>query len=203
MRVSSIFSTLSQHRTGAAPMVTVVNLHFVGWPSALARNAWIGCRTAIGWRWVCLASRWLRKLLPKVSLALTCESQKCWMTFGSLRTSNRHDNLAKMLGVPALPFAKVHKDLAAQMKRTIGYYVKGLLKMVNPTDGVTDALAAPPYSRPNLEVDSTGYPKVPTSVDLTRLSKVDMECLFRQFMSQHYCMCHMSPSVPHSTQYCW
>jgi len=86
-----------------------------------------------------------------------------------------YDNLAKMLGVPALPFAKVHKDFAAQIKRTIGYYVKGLLKMVNPTDGVTDDVAAPPSFRPNLEVDSTGYPKVPTSVDLTRLSKVDME----------------------------
>ena len=110
---------------------------------------------------------------------------------------HRHDNLAKILGVPTLPFAKVHKDFAAEIKRSVGFYVKNLLKMVNPTDGVTGPVAAPSASRPQLEVDSTGYPKVPTSLKLSSFSKRDLEHLFRQFMSQHYCTCHPCPSDVH------
>ena len=66
---------------------------------------------------------------------------------------------------------------------------------------VTGPLAVPSTSWPQLEVDSTGYPKVPTSLKLSSFSKRDLEDLFRQFMSQHYCTCHPCPSDVHWAQH--
>ena len=74
------------------------------------------------------------------------------------------------------------------MKRSVGLYVKNLLNMANSSDGRHGGLAAPSSLRPHLEFGSDGYPKVPTSIELDTLSKKDLEQLFRDYMSQHYCM---------------
>lgn len=75
------------------------------------------------------------------------------------------------------------------MKRSVGLYVKGLLNMVNFGDASYGAPAAPSSSKPHLDFGPGGYPKVPISTKVDSLSKDDLEKLFRDYMSQHYCMC--------------
>lgn len=74
------------------------------------------------------------------------------------------------------------------MKRSVGLYVKNLLNMVNSSDGRHGGLAALSSLWPHSEFGLDGYPKVPTSIELDTLSKKDLEQLFQDYMSQHYCM---------------
>jgi hypothetical protein len=123
------------------------------------------------------------------SSAWTCKSSTCWQGWVSVNKSNRHDNLAKILGVSAPKFGKVNQNFAAEMKRSVGLYVKGLLNMVNSGDASYAGPAAPASSKPHLDFGPGGYPKVSISTKLDTLSKEDLEKLFRDYMSQHYCMC--------------
>ena len=88
----------------------------------------------------------------------------------------------------AAKYKVVNENFAEEIKRSVGLYVKGLLNMVNSSDGRHGGLAAPASSRPHLEFGSGGYPQVPISIKLETLAKKDLEQLFRDYMSQHYCM---------------
>src|SRR5258708_38244764 len=66
--------------------------------------------------------------------------------------------------------------------------MKGLLHMLNQGDASCAGPAAPSSSKPHLEFGPGGYPKVPLSTKVDSLSKDDLEKLFRDYMSQHYCM---------------
>lgn len=99
----------------------------------------------------------------------------------------RHDNIAAILGVPAVKFEKRHKDLATEMKRNVGLYVKSLKQLLNPASTLDDRQAVPALK---VELDSAGFPKIQASIPWAKCKKRHLEDLLREYISQHYCTCY-------------
>lgn len=107
--------------------------------------------------------------------------------------TNRHEIIHDLLGVPAIGFEKQHHDKAKEMKRVVLDYVKRLKEMTGPsgtgtgTGTGTEAAPAAAARGQKWLVTEAGFPKVPADWDLAGLVKTELEIVFRDYLSRHYC----------------
>jgi hypothetical protein len=104
-----------------------------------------------------------------------------------------HDEIANILGVPAKAFEDTYPESAMEIKRTIFEYVKTLRAQKSRCAGA----GAGPTSQDILAVniDAEGFPVAPSPVSWEKISKDDLERMYRTYMTLHYrmfeCTCHI------------
>jgi hypothetical protein len=74
-------------------------------------------------------------------------------------------------------FDDMYETLSAQVKRAVLDYVQKISDPVNGTIGDT---------KQTIRQDSDGYPKAPESLQWDKVTKADLEPLFRSYITQHY-----------------
>jgi hypothetical protein len=99
---------------------------------------------------------------------------------------SRHDDMAKLLGVPAMPFDIMYPEKAIEFKRTVLDYIKVLRRAhqdISQGD-VVDVVNG--IERNTLKVDATGFPLAPRPQSWTKVTRADVEPIFRLYMTRHY-----------------
>jgi hypothetical protein len=94
--------------------------------------------------------------------------------------------MAKLLGVPAMPFDIMYPEKAIEFKRTVLDYIKVLRRAhqdISQGD-VVDVVNG--IERNTLKVDATGFPLAPRPQSWTKVTRADVEPIFRLYMTRHY-----------------
>ena len=99
--------------------------------------------------------------------------------------TNRHDIIHTLLGVPSIGFEKQHQAKTQEMKRMVLDYVKSLKGMTGPTGPEAEPTVQTPGQK--WLVTEAGFPKIPANWKWFELNKIDLEHLFRDYISRHYC----------------
>jgi hypothetical protein len=100
-----------------------------------------------------------------------------------------HDDIAKILELPALPFDVMYPDRATYMKRSVLEYVKALRDA--HTTGVDQSHAGQAGADTGvLAIDPNGFPVAPRTHSWKKVTKGDLEPLYRCYITQHYSTWH-------------
>jgi hypothetical protein len=99
-------------------------------------------------------------------------------------TISRHDKIAKVLGITSRGFEDEHPDEVTKMQRMILVYVKSLLALKSGRAGA--GYNAAESAGPNIQVDAEGFPQAPSVAGLDKLTKDDLERLYRGYITDHY-----------------
>jgi hypothetical protein len=94
--------------------------------------------------------------------------------------------MAKLLGVPAMPFDIMYPEKAIEFKRTVLDYIKVLRRAhqdISQGD-VVDVVNG--IERNTLKVDATGFPLAPRPRSWTKVTRAEVEPIFRLYMTRHY-----------------
>lgn len=99
-----------------------------------------------------------------------------------LLIARSHDDIAKLMRIPAMPFDVMYPEKAKEIKRMVNEYVKVLrrdhfINIQDPNNGV---------QKPTITIDETGYPVAPRPQSWTKVTKADLEPLYRFYITQHY-----------------
>ena len=94
-----------------------------------------------------------------------------------------HDDIAKILQLPALPFDVMYPDKAMYMKRSVLEYLKALQDAHAP--GV-DQSEAGQAGAGVLTIDPNGFPIAPRTQSWKKVTRGILEPLYRLYMTEHY-----------------
>jgi hypothetical protein len=94
--------------------------------------------------------------------------------------------MAKFMGVPAQPFDVLYPEKSKEMKRVVLAYIK-LLRGVhfNNTDDAGDEITNG-MERNTLQMDESGFPIAPKPHSWTKVTKPDIEPIYRLYIARHY-----------------
>jgi hypothetical protein len=93
-----------------------------------------------------------------------------------------HDEIAKFLGVPAMPFDVMYPDKAKEIKRMVLDYIKALRSAhINNSNDITDA-----QQKNVLQIDEKGFPIAPRPQSVSKSTKADLETIYRLYITRHY-----------------
>lgn len=95
------------------------------------------------------------------------------------------------MGVPSKSFEDTYADRATDMKRTVMEYIK-TLRAMRSTGAGTNA----PRPGITIHVDDDGFPIVPHPVSWEKVTKEDLEAMYRSYMTQHYRTYHAPCPIP-------
>jgi hypothetical protein len=100
----------------------------------------------------------------------------------------RHDEMAKLMGVPATPFDVMYPDKAKEMKRMVLDYIKVLRRAHFSNtqmagDDITNGL-----QRDTLQIDESGFPLAPWPQSWIKVTKAEIEPIYRLYIARHYRM---------------
>jgi hypothetical protein len=109
----------------------------------------------------------------------------------------RHDDIADLIGLPALPFKVMFPDKAKEFKCSLLEYVEILFKQfVGPgapstTTGHTGVTGTDEsQAKGTLEIHSSGYPVAPRTNKWKKVTRNDLEPLYRMYITEHYRKCY-------------
>jgi hypothetical protein len=94
--------------------------------------------------------------------------------------------MSELLGVPANAFDVMYPDKAKEMKRNVLDYIK-ILRTAHSNnsqsagDNITNGI-----QRNTLKIDDSGYPLAPRPVSWTKVTKAELEPIYRLYMARHY-----------------
>ena len=105
---------------------------------------------------------------------------------GLIKFDCRHDDIAELIGIPALPFEVMYPDKAKDFKRTLSEYLKELLRVKSrrPGQSVADNSSAELHG--SVEIDPSGYPIAPRPQSWTKVPRTVLEPLYRSYITKHY-----------------
>lgn len=96
-----------------------------------------------------------------------------------------HDNIAKYMGVPAMPFEVMYKDKATEMKRLVFDYIKTLRRQ-----HLGDISEAPAeidgFQKDTLKIHESGFPLAPQPTSWKKITRGDLEVIYRLYVTRHY-----------------
>lgn len=94
--------------------------------------------------------------------------------------------MAKFLGVPALPYDVMFEDKAVEMKRNILEYIQILRKAhINNTESPAEEFING-IQRNTLQIDESGFPLAPRPESWKKVTKAELEPIFRLYIARHY-----------------
>lgn len=94
----------------------------------------------------------------------------------------RHDEIANILGVASKSFEDTYEDKAKEMKRTVLEYVKTLRAAgtrIGPVVG-------PETAWTTIRQDPRGFPMAPCPPSWDKVTKDELEPIYRMYLTQHY-----------------
>lgn len=106
---------------------------------------------------------------------------------GSQLISDRHENVADLLGTPCRSFKQMNEDKATDIMRTIHEYIKTVQATIRSGAG-TGAGAGPANATHEIATDPEGFPIVPSPPSWDKMTKAELEILYRQYITLHYRM---------------
>jgi len=74
------------------------------------------------------------------------------------------------------------------MKRLVMHYVHSVQEMLNAVGTMDGNGSAPTTYSTNVEVDASGYPKLPLSFNPRSSTKRELEDAMRRYLAKHYSM---------------
>jgi hypothetical protein len=84
-----------------------------------------------------------------------------------------------------MPFDIMYPDKAKEMKRMVLEYIKILRR---DHFSVADVDTSNGLQRDTLQIDATGFPIAPRPLTWTKVTKAELEPIFRLYMKRHYRM---------------
>lgn len=101
-----------------------------------------------------------------------------------------HDDVAEILGVPAHRFNDLHSEKANEMMRAVRAYVNTVREAKYSGIGA-NARSGPSAESGTItiQLDPNGFPIAPSPASWDKISKKQLEKLYRTYMTEHYRMC--------------
>ena len=99
-----------------------------------------------------------------------------------------HDEIAQIMGVPSNSFEETHEDRATDMKHMVLDYIK-TLQAICLTGAGTGPGGVGTSHGTIIHWDQDGFPLIPSSVSWDKVSKEDLEAMYRSYITQHYRKC--------------
>jgi hypothetical protein len=109
--------------------------------------------------------------------------------YKDLSHKSSHDEMAKFLGVPANSFDLMFLDKAKEMKRMVLDYIKLLRRAHfenNTHTQTTGEDISNGFERNRIQTDESGFPIAPRPLSWTKVTKVELEPLYRMYIARHY-----------------
>lgn len=103
----------------------------------------------------------------------------------SLLISQSHDEVAKLLGATAMPFDVMFSDKAKEIKKLVMEYLKTIRRDHSQS---ADNETSNGFQRNFLETDPSGYPIAPHPHSWSKVTRADLEPLYRMYIKRHYRM---------------
>jgi hypothetical protein len=110
-----------------------------------------------------------------------------------LSNKYRHDDIAKLLEVPAMPFNVMFPDKAKEMKRMILDYVKILRRAHAEDSGNAVDDIANGFQKDAIQIDDSGFPKAPRPLSWIKVTRAELEPIYRLYITKHYRKSYRSP----------
>jgi hypothetical protein len=91
-----------------------------------------------------------------------------------------HDNVSDLLGIPSKPFAQMYENKVSDIMRTFHEYI-------SEVQAAGAGAGAGAGSRKNMiQMDPDGFPIAPTPSSWDKFTKVDLEQLYRSYITHQY-----------------
>jgi hypothetical protein len=87
------------------------------------------------------------------------------------------------MGVPSKSFEDTYEDRATDMKRTVLDYIKTLRAM--RSTGANAGAGATSHGT-TVHLNQDGFPIVPCPASWEKVTKEDLEAMYRSYITQHY-----------------
>lgn len=97
-----------------------------------------------------------------------------------------HDQMAKYLGVPALPFEAMYPEKANEIKRMVLEYIKVLRNAHVNNSQASSEERFNGLKSGTLEIDESGFPLAPRPQSWKKVTKVELEPLYRMYITRQY-----------------
>jgi hypothetical protein len=99
-----------------------------------------------------------------------------------------HDEIAKFLGVPANSFDVMYPDKATEMKRMVLDYIKLLTRADSQNTGPARSTGEETngFIRNRILTNESGFPMAPRPLSWKKVTKVELEPLYRMYIARHY-----------------
>ena len=97
-----------------------------------------------------------------------------------------HDEIAKYYGVPADPFDVMFPKEALQIKKKVLDYIGVLREAHSHNIGQASEETTNGFLRNAIRLDEFGFPKAPRPLDWSKVTKVELEPLFRMYIRSNY-----------------
>ena len=109
----------------------------------------------------------------------------------------RHDNIAQILELPALPFNVMYPDKAKDFKRSLLEYLK-TLQWAHILGAEQNGAIGADANRYLVHLDSSGFPVAPWPHLWTKFTRSDLKPLYRIYITEHYHeWFQFSPAIDH------
>ena len=89
------------------------------------------------------------------------------------------------MGIPSKTFCEMHPEKAKDILRLINEYIKTVRSSAGIGSG-SGAGAGSGRNNLNIELDPNGFPIVPSIPSWDKISKEELEKLYRNYITQHY-----------------
>jgi hypothetical protein len=99
-----------------------------------------------------------------------------------------HDNMSQLLGIPSKSFKDTNEAKTNEIILHLSEYIQ-TLKGSRRAGAGAGASAGTGIRSPNIDVDTDGYPILPTSATWKKISKADLEKMYRSYITIQYGMC--------------
>lgn len=99
---------------------------------------------------------------------------------------DRHDDIAEIIGVPALPFEAMFPDKAKDFKRSLNEYLKALLVAKNRGADRPEADHSRSEIHDAVEIDPSGFPIAPRIHTWNKVTRRLLEPLYKLYITKHY-----------------
>jgi hypothetical protein len=94
--------------------------------------------------------------------------------------------MAKLLGVPATQFEIMYPEKALEMKRSVLEYIKHLRHAhINNSQHAGDEVIRG-LNRNSVLIDESGFPCAPRPLSWEKVTKTELEPIYRLYMTKHY-----------------
>ena len=104
-----------------------------------------------------------------------------------------HENISELLGIPCKSFVEIYTDKISDIQRSLHDYIKTFKAGVQGRSSTSTSTSVT-----NINLDPNGYPLAPPPGSLDKITKLDLEKLYRTYITQHYCCKFIKYSKPMS-----
>lgn len=91
-----------------------------------------------------------------------------------------HENFSELLRSPCKSFKELNNEKASEFMRL----VHGYIETVKTGAGTGTSSSDPAF---NIGLDPNGYPVLPATADWNKMKKIDLEKLYRKYITIQYC----------------